>query len=68
MQSLKESYQTNYIDFEYIDEEIEAFKKTCRSHKWPLIDITHKSIEEAAAYIITKWELQKEYKENNEQI
>ena len=49
---LKESVSTEYTSLENIKKEIEDAKKTFKKYNWPSIDITRKSIEEAAASII----------------
>ena len=50
--SLKETENKNYTDIENIKKEIEDAKKTFKKYKWPSIDVTRKSVEEAAASII----------------
>ena len=52
MNSLKETENKNYTNIENIKKEIEDAKKTFKKYKWPSIDITRKSVEEAAASII----------------
>ncbi len=47
---------SDYTNIEKIIEESEDFKKLCHEEKWPIIDVTHKSIEETAAYIVRKWQ------------
>ncbi len=47
---------SDYTNIEKIIEEGEDFKKLCHEEKWPIIDVTHKSIEETAAYIVRKWQ------------
>jgi len=41
--------------------EIEDAKKTFKKYKWPMIDVTRKSVEETAASIIKIYEI---YKQN----
>ena len=41
-----------YIDLENIKKEVLDAKKTFQKYKWPLIDVTRKSVEETAASII----------------
>ena len=50
--SLKETENKNYTDIENITKEIVDAKKTFQKYRWPVIDITRKSVEEAAASII----------------
>jgi len=52
MNSLKESEKTNYTNLEEIKEEVMKAKKTFQKYKWPVIDVTRKSVEETAASII----------------
>jgi len=50
--SIKEDRDTNYVDLDYIKEEISEARKLFAKHKWPVIDVTRKSVEEVAATII----------------
>ena len=52
MNSLKETENTRYTDLENIKREVLEAKKTFQKYKWPLIDVTRKSVEETAASII----------------
>ena len=52
MNSLKETENKNYTNIENITKEIISAKKTFQKYRWPVIDITRKSVEEAAASII----------------
>ena len=52
MNSLKETENTEYTDLENIKKEVLEAKKTFQKYKWPLIDVTRKSVEETAASII----------------
>jgi [pyruvate, water dikinase]-phosphate phosphotransferase / [pyruvate, water dikinase] kinase len=52
LNTLKESVSTDYTNLENIKKENEEAKKTFKKYNWPTIDITRKSIEEAAASII----------------
>ena len=52
MNSLKETENINYTNIENIKKEILNAKKTFQKYKWPSIDVTRKSVEEAAASII----------------
>jgi len=52
MTSLKETENTQYTDLENIKREVLEAKKTFQKYKWPLIDVTRKSVEETAASII----------------
>ena len=61
MNSLREAENIQYIDLENIKKEVLDAKKTFQKYKWPLIDVTRKSVEETAASIIKIYEI---YKEN----
>ena len=52
MNSLKETENINYTNLENIKKEVLQAKKTFQKYKWPLIDVTRKSVEETAASII----------------
>jgi hypothetical protein len=52
MNSLKETENKNYTNIENITKEIIDAKKTFQKYRWPVIDVTRKSVEEAAASII----------------
>jgi [pyruvate, water dikinase]-phosphate phosphotransferase / [pyruvate, water dikinase] kinase len=52
MNSLKETENKNYTSVDNIRKEIAAAKKTFQKYRWPFIDVTRKSVEEAAASII----------------
>ena len=52
MNSLKETENIKYTDLENIRKEVLDAKKTFQKYKWPIIDVTRKSVEETAASII----------------
>ena len=52
MNSLKKNENIKYIDLENIKKEVLDAKKTFQKYKWPMIDVTRKSVEETAASII----------------
>ena len=52
MSSLKETENKDYTSIENIKKEIVDAKKTFQKYRWPFIDVTRKSVEEAAASII----------------
>ncbi len=52
MNSLKENDNTNYTNLDDIKDEVMNAKKTFKKYKWPVIDVTRKSVEETAASII----------------
>ena len=61
MNSLKETENKSYTDIENIKKEVDQAKDTFRKYKWPVIDVTRKSVEETAASIIKIYEI---YKKN----
>ena len=52
MNTLRETENVKYTDLENIRKEVMDAKKTFQKYKWPLIDVTRKSVEETAASII----------------
>ena len=52
MNTLKETENIKYTDLENIRKEVMDAKRTFQKYKWPLIDVTRKSVEETAASII----------------
>ena len=52
MNSLRENENFKYTNLENIQKEVLDAKKTFQKYKWPLIDVTRKSVEETAASII----------------
>ncbi len=52
MNSLRETENIKYTNLENIKKEVMDAKKTFQKYKWPLIDVTRKSVEETAASII----------------
>ena len=61
MNSLKETENKSYTDIEKIKKEVIDAKNTFKKYKWPIIDVTRKSVEETAASIIKIYEI---YKQN----
>ena len=59
MNTLKESSNKSYTDLEKIKKEVEEAKSTFKKYKWPVIDVTRKSVEETAASIIKIYEISK---------
>lgn len=52
LKSLNQEEETNYIDSEEVQKEIETSRKLYREQGWPVIDVTRRSVEETAALII----------------
>ncbi len=61
MSSIKETENKSYVDLEKIKKEVDEAKNTFKKYKWPIIDVTRKSVEETAASIIKIYEI---YKQN----
>ena len=68
----QKNYEGNdYLDLERIEEEIRNARRLFTKHKWPVIDVTRKSVEETTAEIYAlllrhKSKLRTEAKENND--
>jgi hypothetical protein len=60
MNTLQETENINYTNFEKIFKEVEDAKRTFKKYKWPIIDVTRKSVEEIAASVIKIYEISKE--------
>ena len=52
MNSLKKSDSTNYTNLEDIKDEVIKAKKTFQKYRWPVIDVTKKSVEKTNESII----------------
>ena len=52
MNSLKDNKNNDYTDLEKIKKEVDDAKDTFKKYKWPIIDVTRKSVEETAASVI----------------
>ena len=60
--SVGEKRQTDYVEEDTIKEEVLMAKRLFLKNKWPVIDVTRKSIEETAAAVL---EYLREFKERN---
>ena len=58
LSSLKENEASDYTNLEKIRNEVDQSKKLFKKNKWPVIDVTRKSVEETAASIIKIFEIQ----------
>ncbi len=52
LNSLQSDPQIDYTDLESVQSEVVAARRLCQEHKWPVIDVTRRSIEETAAAIL----------------
>ena len=59
MNTLKKNAITTYTDIEKISKEVEEAKKLFKKYKWPIVDVTRKSVEETAASVIKIYEIEK---------
>jgi len=59
MNTLHETDNINYTNLEKISKELKESKKTFKKYKWPIIDVTRKSVEETAAAVIKIYEIYK---------
>ena len=57
MNTFKENQNKDYVNLEKIKVEVEDAKNTFKKYKWPMIDVTRKSVEETAASIIKIYEI-----------
>ena len=57
MNSLKETENKTYTNLDKIRKEVEQAKNTFKKYKWPMIDVTRKSVEETAASVIKIYEI-----------
>ena len=58
LSSLKENEASDYTNLEKIRNEVDRSKKLFKKNRWPVIDVTRKSVEETAASIIKIFEIQ----------
>ena len=58
LNSLKENEASDYTNLDKIRNEVEQSKKIFKKNRWPVIDVTRKSVEETAASIIKIFEIQ----------
>jgi len=60
LQIMRETNIPNYSNLDFVNKEIEESKKLFKKYKWPIIDVTRKSVEETAATIIKIFDIKKE--------
>ena len=56
---MKENNIKEYTDLNFINEEVNKSKQLFNKYKWPIIDVTRKSVEETAASILKIFEIRK---------
>ena len=52
IQSIKDNENTEYINLDNVQKEMEEARKLFQKYKWPSIDVTRKSVEETAASVL----------------
>jgi hypothetical protein len=52
--SLNEQTQTDYVDEESVRAEVTDASRLFQRNKWPVIDVSRRSVEETAAAILNK--------------
>ena len=55
--SLKEDQNSDYVNIERIQDELNNARKIFKENNWPTIDVTRKSVEETAASVIKIYEI-----------
>lgn len=65
LQSLAQDEETNYIDSEQIQREIDESRRLFHRHRWPVIDVTRRAVEETAATILQHYQKHREKQEAN---
>ncbi len=50
--AMNQDMQTDYVNEEKVNDEIDSAKKLFRQQSWPVIDVTRRSVEETATLII----------------
>ena len=56
---MKETNIKEYTNIDFIKDEVNRSKKLFNKHKWPVIDVSRKSVEETAASILKIFEINK---------
>ncbi|MEQ8604930.1 MAG: pyruvate, water dikinase regulatory protein [Marivibrio sp.] len=56
MRMLSETDETDYVDLETVRQEVVACRRLCSERRWPVIDVSRRSIEETAATILKHYE------------
>ena len=59
LELMKEVNVPNYSNLQFVQKELEDSKKLFNKYKWPIIDVTRKSVEETAASVIRIHEIKK---------
>ena len=59
MNLIQETEGIDYVNFEKIVKESEDARKAFKKYRWPVVDVTRKSVEETAASVIKIYEISK---------
>ena len=59
LRTLRENEKSSYTNLRKITEEVQTAKKAFKKYRWPVIDVTRKSVEETTASIIKIYEINK---------
>jgi regulator of PEP synthase PpsR (kinase-PPPase family) len=62
LEIMKEINIPNYSNLEFVQKELEDSRSLFNKYKWPIIDVTRKSVEETAASVIRIYEIKKNQK------
>ena len=62
LEIMKETNIPNYSNLEFVQKEVEDSENLFKKYKWPIIDVTRKSVEETAASVIRIYEIKKSQK------
>ena len=62
LEIMQEVNISNYSNLEFVQKELADSKKLFNKHKWPIIDVTRKSVEETAASVIRIHEIREGHK------
>jgi regulator of PEP synthase PpsR (kinase-PPPase family) len=65
LEIMKEISIPNYSDLDFIQKELIESKKLFKKYKWPVVDVTRKSVEETAATVIKIYDIKKRQNENS---
>jgi regulator of PEP synthase PpsR (kinase-PPPase family) len=52
LQLLAQEMETDYVDPDTVRKEVQAARRLCMDNRWPIIDVSRRSIEETAATIM----------------
>jgi hypothetical protein len=60
LKMIAEDDETDYVDLETVRKEVTMCRRICSERKWPVIDVSRRSIEESAAAIIEHYDRRQE--------